>query len=193
MGVTGVIPNCRPAMKEKNICNFKNSTIAIDAVPWIIYGTYHIMGQQSRIGASIQYFSRRIKKFLSLNIRPIFVFDGKRLPAKSGEHAKREAMKKNNPQMLTTIQKQEVQTWILKFLQSINIDFIVAPYEADAQLAWMALNDEVDYVESIDSDLILYGCPKIIYKLRPSGECKCKCCYPDSEIRYEMLIFYGIL
>lgn len=37
----------------------------------------------------------------------------------------------------------------------------VAPYEADAQLAYLAQQDFVDLVITEDSDLILYGCKKV--------------------------------
>lgn len=38
--------------------------------------------------------------------------------------------------------------------------FLVAPYEADAQMAYLALNGLVDAVLTEDSDLLCYGCPK---------------------------------
>ncbi len=39
--------------------------------------------------------------------------------------------------------------------------FLVAPYEADAQMAYLALNGLVDVVMTEDSDLLCYGCPKV--------------------------------
>ncbi len=41
-----------------------------------------------------------------------------------------------------------------------GVEYIVAPYEADAQMAYMALSDDVDAVITEDSDLLAYGCPK---------------------------------
>lgn len=42
-----------------------------------------------------------------------------------------------------------------------GIDYIVAPYEADAQLAYLAKNKMADIVVTEDSDLILFGCDKV--------------------------------
>ena len=46
-----------------------------------------------------------------------------------------------------------------------NVRVIVAPYEADAQLAFLSRNNHVDFVISEDSDLLVYGCTKVLYKL----------------------------
>ena len=41
------------------------------------------------------------------------------------------------------------------------MEFVVAPYEADAQMAFLARNGDVDLVITEDSDLIAYGCPQV--------------------------------
>ena len=45
-----------------------------------------------------------------------------------------------------------------------HINYIIAPYEADAQLAFLAVNHLVDLVITQDSDSLVYGCPKVEYK-----------------------------
>lgn len=40
----------------------------------------------------------------------------------------------------------------------MGIDVIVAPYEADAQLAYLNTTQIADYVITEDSDLVLFGC-----------------------------------
>ena len=49
---------------------------------------------------------------------------------------------------------------------------IVAPYEADAQLAYLVKEGIADFAISEDSDLIAYGCNKLIMKLTFTGEGK---------------------
>lgn len=49
----------------------------------------------------------------------------------------------------------------MKVLRQMNIEYIVAPYEADAQLAFLAVNHFVHAVITEDSDLVAYGCPKV--------------------------------
>lgn len=50
---------------------------------------------------------------------------------------------------------------MLQVLRDMKIDYIVAPYEADAQLAYLAMKNIVDIVITEDSDLVLFGCPKV--------------------------------
>ena len=41
-----------------------------------------------------------------------------------------------------------------------GIECVVAPYEADAQLAFLATSNYVHAVITEDSDLLVYGCPR---------------------------------
>lgn len=52
----------------------------------------------------------------------------------------------------------------IKELKKKNIEFFVAPYEADAQLAYLAKIGYVDVVMTEDSDLLALGCPKVLFK-----------------------------
>ncbi len=49
------------------------------------------------------------------------------------------------------------------------IDYIVAPYEADAQLAYLAMHNHVDGVITEDSDLIIFGAPFVLFKMDDFG------------------------
>ena len=40
----------------------------------------------------------------------------------------------------------------------MGVDVLVAPYEADAQLAYLNISKIADYVITEDSDLVLFGC-----------------------------------
>lgn len=54
------------------------------------------------------------------------------------------------------------------YISEMNIPYIVAPFEADAQLTYMYKNGLIDCVLTNDSDLIIYGVTKIIY-IKPKG------------------------
>ena len=60
---------------------------------------------------------------------------------------------------------------VIRAARERNIDCIVAPYEADAQLAYLAMSGLADIVVTEDSDLTLFGCQKILFKLIDSGDC----------------------
>ena len=46
-------------------------------------------------------------------------------------------------------------------LRDKEIDYIVAPFEADAQLAFLEKNKAIDGVITEDSDLLTFGCSRV--------------------------------
>lgn len=58
---------------------------------------------------------------------------------------------------------------LIEVLKREAVQFVVAPYEADAQLAWMCTAGKVAAVLSEDSDLLVYGCDRVLFKLDPKG------------------------
>lgn len=67
--------------------------------------------------------------------------------------------------------KHEHALALMEACRSENVDCITSIYEADAQLAYLNKIKLADYVISEDSDLILFGCTKIIFKLTLDGNC----------------------
>jgi len=51
--------------------------------------------------------------------------------------------------------------FLWKVLKQENLQYIVAPYEADAQMTFLAISGQVDAVITEDSDLIPFGCPRV--------------------------------
>ncbi|XAR66635.1 Exodeoxyribonuclease I [Bertholletia excelsa] len=58
---------------------------------------------------------------------------------------------------------------LIQVLKQENVCYVVAPYEADAQMTFLAVSKQVDVVITEDSDLIAFGCPRIIYKMDKFG------------------------
>lgn len=50
-------------------------------------------------------------------------------------------------------------------LRAESVPYVVAPYEADAQMAYLERIGLVDGIITEDSDLLVYGCRKVYYKL----------------------------
>lgn len=65
----------------------------------------------------------------------------------------------------------EMALKLIKKCREINVDCVVAPYEADAQLAFLNKIGLADYVVTEDSDLVLFGCRKILFKLDLFSNC----------------------
>jgi exonuclease-1 len=58
---------------------------------------------------------------------------------------------------------------LLVELKCLRIDYIVAPYEADAQLAYLFKIRQIDLVVTEDSDLLLFGASKVFFKMNTQG------------------------
>ncbi len=61
---------------------------------------------------------------------------------------------------------------LIDILHELNIEIVIAPYEADAQIAYMVKEGLADFAISEDSDLIAYGCPRLLMKLNFQGYCQ---------------------
>ena len=62
---------------------------------------------------------------------------------------------------------------VMGALRQMGIEVLRAPYEADAQLAYLARNRSVAAVLTEDSDLVAYACPCVLLKLdRHNATCQ---------------------
>lgn len=52
-----------------------------------------------------------------------------------------------------------------------GVDYIVAPYEADAQLCFLEKEGYVDGIITEDSDLLVFGCKTVLFKMDKDGNC----------------------
>lgn len=60
---------------------------------------------------------------------------------------------------------------LIEELRKAHVDFVVAPYEADAQMAYLEKTGEVSAIVSEDSDLLVFGAKCLITKMDQFGEC----------------------
>ena len=54
-------------------------------------------------------------------------------------------------------------------LRKLEVEYYVAPYEADAQLAYLYLTGKVQMVITEDSDLLVFGVKKVFFKMDRAG------------------------
>jgi 5'-3' exonuclease len=118
---------------------------------------------------------------------PVLVFDGANLPMKDGtdmgrelrrRHCRSEGMRLlregNSSGAEEQFQKAveitpAMAAKVIDRLKAMGVEFVVAPYEADAQLAFLAHNGLVDAVITEDSDLLAFGCGKVLFKMDKFG------------------------
>jgi 5'-3' exonuclease len=67
--------------------------------------------------------------------------------------------------ILSPFIEKKSYVFVFQILRSENVEFVVAPYEADAQLAYLTTLDAdqggIAAVVTEDSDLIAYCCPAV--------------------------------
>lgn len=131
----------------------------------------------------------RVRMLLHFGVRPYLVFDGDYLPGKSGTEkdraARRRQSKKNGLELLRLgktaqahleLQKSidvtpEMACLLIEELKRAGLDYVVAPYEADAQMVHLERRGIVSAILSEDSDLLVFGAKCLLTKLDQYGEC----------------------
>lgn len=126
---------------------------------------------------------------LHFGVIPYIVFDGDYLPSKSSTEAERatrreECRKKglelhrlgHMSQANLELQKAvdvtpEMAGQFIEGLKELGVQYLVAPYEADAQLAYLERKGIIDGILSEDSDLLVFGAKCLLTKLDQYGDC----------------------
>ncbi|KAK1938472.1 XPG I-region family protein [Babesia divergens] len=193
MGVSNLLQFLRPMQKCVAIKNYAGSIVAVDAMCWIHRGM--ISSAVANVTGDpcdkyIKFIISMLSVLLSHKITPIMVFDGYEMPSKERENqsrrdrrdkARAEALamiKKNRGSINTEIMRKcmqaititpEVIARVMEICREMNIRVLVAPYEADAQVAYLCRSGIAHCAISEDSDLLAYGCPRVWYKLERDG------------------------
>ncbi|KAK3052819.1 hypothetical protein LTS18_012241, partial [Coniosporium uncinatum] len=131
----------------------------------------------------------RVRMLVHFGVKPYLVFDGDYLPSKAGTEqeraTRREGSKKTGLELLRVgkvsqaqleLQKAvdvtpEMARLLIEELKHAKVDYVVAPYEADAQLAYLERQGIVDGILSEDSDLLVFGTRVLLTKLDQYGDC----------------------
>lgn len=131
----------------------------------------------------------RVRMLRHFGIKPYMVFDGDFLPskamtetsrAKSRDEKKKlalELLKAGKPSQATQeFQKcidvtPEMAAAVIQHLKDLDVDYVVAPYEADAQLVYLERHGFIDGIISDDSDLLVFGAKRLLTKLDRYGSC----------------------
>ncbi|EZG55395.1 exonuclease [Gregarina niphandrodes] len=190
MGVKGLLQALRPVARESCLSDFAGRSAAIDGYAWLHKAAFTAV--ENVVNGTFtdkptRYVLRKVAMVRSFGVRPVVVLDGRPLPSKAktnfARHASREASRADARRLAAQgdsagaykAMGQAISiTWqmvehLLCQLQAKDVEFIVAPYEADAQLGYLSHTGYVDFVISEDSDLILYGCRKVFFKLDDAG------------------------
>ncbi|EPY80565.1 hypothetical protein CB1_000818027 [Camelus ferus] len=142
-----------------------------------------VFDQERYVGFCMKF----VNMLLSHGIKPVLVFDGCTLPSKKEvEKSRRERRQANllkGKQLLREGKVSEARECfsrsinithamahnVIKAARSQGVDCLVAPYEADAQLAYLNKAGIVQAIITEDSDLLAFGCKKVILKMDQFG------------------------
>ena len=185
MGVAGLHSFVKSIVQSGvSLSEFCGQTLAIDASAWLHRGLF-VCPLDVLAGQPTDRFLdqplKLIATFEKHGVRPLFVFDGAVLPMKSGDE-RRELRSKALEEGLELLRSgheseatsklakaAKVQPWmamrLIDELRHRGLPFVVAPYEADPQLAFLVREGHCAAAISEDSDLLPYGCPLTMYKL----------------------------
>ena len=193
MGITGLLPLLAPITRKGTLSDFKGKKAAVDGFVWLHRGCISCAKEVCKkipTNKYIRFFMKRVQLLIDQGIKPLIVFDGEELPAKIGTNERRRQGRKENFIKAEELSKRgleaeanshyklaidispEILNPLFSILRKNHIDFIVAPYEADAQLSYLCRHKYVDFVITEDSDMIPYECPISVFKMDNDGNCE---------------------
>ncbi|RMZ91384.1 hypothetical protein DV736_g1396, partial [Chaetothyriales sp. CBS 134916] len=192
MGISGLLPLLKSIQKPCSLKNFKGQTIGVDAYGWLHRGTIACAVELALDKPTLKYAEfaiNRVKMLQAFGVTPYLVFDGDALPSKAGTNAERRKKRQESKRLGLELYKagktsqahQELQKaaevtyqmarQLIEDLRKLDIQYIVAPYEADAQLVYLEQKGIIDGILSEDSDMLVYGAKRLITKLDQFGDC----------------------
>ena len=178
MGIQNLLITLKPIEKQRHLSEYRGQTAGVDGYVFLHKAVYAcapglLNNDPVAFAQMTRYCMSRIKQLQTHGIKPYVVFDGAPLPAKRATETERAKKRQIALEKGQFMQAVEVTPYMAKLfadeLDKTGVTYLVAPYEADAQLAKLSMEGIVDFVISEDSDLLTYGCTKVLYKLDPKN------------------------
>jgi flap endonuclease-1 len=188
-------------LEPKPFEELTGSVVAIDAHNWLYrYLTTTVKFTRSEAYttgdgeevANLIGVVQGLPKFFEHDITPVFVFDGGVTELKDDEIAERREQREEYEDQLETAREEGAEAADIATLESrtqrltdtiqettrellglLDVPYIEAPAEGEAQAAHMARAGDVDYAGSEDYDSLLLGAPKTLRQLTSKGEPEC--------------------
>ncbi|GKU94313.1 hypothetical protein SLEP1_g7827 [Rubroshorea leprosula] len=191
MGIQGLLPLLKSIMVPIHIKDLQGCSVAVDTYSWLHKGALSCSRELCKGLATsrhIEYCMHRVNLLRHYGAKPVLVFDGGLLPMKIEQENKRARARKENLERAIEHEScgnssaayecyqkavdisPSIAHELIQVLKQESVCYVVAPYEADAQMTFLALSKQVDAVITEDSDLIPFGCPRVIFKMDKFGQ-----------------------
>ncbi|GAA6027562.1 hypothetical protein JCM8097_007924 [Rhodosporidiobolus ruineniae] len=192
MGIGGLLPLLKEIQKPTHAREWAGKTLAVDAYVWLHKGAYGCAEDLALGKPTVKYVNyamHRVRMLKYFGVTPFLVFDGGLLPSKMGteddrERRRTEALAKGRAFLAEGKASQARECFVkavdvtpamayqlIKALQREGVEYVVAPYEADPQLCYLEKEGIVDGIVTEDSDLLVFGCRNVLFKMDGEGNC----------------------
>ncbi len=192
MGIKGLWKEVSPVCSSGHVSQFKGLRLGVDAYCWLHRAAVasvvaHARGRPCE--RFLTFFMGRVDLLRRCGITPVLIFDGCEMPLKdntdAARHERRQQAKELGEQLLAQGRTDEAQRVLEKAVEITpelahaairvarehGVQCILAPFEADAQLAYLCKEGYIHGVVSEDSDLMVYNCALLVAKLDSAGTC----------------------
>ncbi|KAI8873909.1 putative exonuclease [Ramicandelaber brevisporus] len=190
MGIAGLLPLFKSVMEPIHVRELRGQRVGIDTYSWLHKAAFSC-AKELALGEPttrhINYVLTRAEMLRSYGVTPVLVFDGGPLPSKKTTNDKRATQRAEKKQLGMEHLKRgnmaaaiecfqscisitpEIVRQTIDALQRRNIEYMVAPYEADAQLVYLEKIGFISAIITEDSDMIVFGAIRLVLKMDKEG------------------------
>ena len=147
------------------------------------------LNRNSRSLRFVDFALSRVRMLIHFGITPYLVFDGDYLPSKAATEISRAKRREESKRLGLELHKlgktsqahlelqkavdvtPQMARQLIEELKELGVQYLVAPYEADAQLAYLERKGIIHGILSEDSDLLVFGAKSLLTKLDQYGDC----------------------
>lgn len=190
MGIPGLLPMLKEHLEEVPVSSLRGATVGVDGYSWMYKAlssfsvdAYLSPDSKETLDSCVAFIMKKCYALMGNGVLLYFVFDGEEHPMKKETSQRRKERKEEARKQIEALLLRGRRTeayammsrcltvtpqFLLSLMNELKdkkIPFLQAPYEADPQLAYLEKKQVIDYIATEDSDLIVYGAKKILFKL----------------------------